>query len=151
MCKKRVWGFSIRLIAALVVVFAAHVGQVEADNTPVVRIDSPSHDSTHAVGTVINFSGVVRDAKGAAVNNAVMVWSSQVDGEIGTGQAITSSALSVGNHRITCMASDASGKTLGSTTIRIKVDYAKAGGDVDLTGVGGAEVEKGAEYFISPF
>ncbi|MCJ8498971.1 hypothetical protein [Desulfatitalea alkaliphila] len=145
-------GLAIRLVVALVVVSAVS-GAVAAtaDEGPTVRIDTPRHDGVFVVGEEINFSVTVRDAQGRTVGNAAVVWTSQVDGEIGSGRSLVHDGLSVGNHRITCTVMDAGGKPLGVATIRIKVDYAQDEGPVDLTGVGGVEVKKGEDYFISPF
>lgn len=145
-------GLAVRLAVALVVVFAV-CGAVAAtaDEAPTVRIDTPRHEDVFVAGEEITFSVTVKDERGGTVGEAVVVWTSQVDGEIGTGRSLVHDGLSVGNHRITCTVMDAGGKPLGVATIRIKVDYARDEGPADLTGVGGVEVEKGENYFISPF
>lgn len=121
-----------------------------ADGAAAVRITTPTHDSTYVAGDPIQFTGSFRPGRDGSQDGVAMVWTSQLDGQIGIGMLLTTTSLSVGNHRITLTVSGKGGSVLGSDTIRIKVDHTAAGAG-DLSGVGGVEAEKGAEYFISPF
>jgi hypothetical protein len=121
-----------------------------ADGAAVVRITTPTHDSTYVAGDPIQFSGSFRPGRDGSQEGVSMVWTSQLDGQIGVGMLLTTASLSVGNHRITLTVSGKEDSVLGSDTIRIKVDHTAAGAG-DLSGVGGVEADKGADYFISPF
>lgn len=149
--KKRNWGWPVCLGVAFFAALLITAGASSwAGGAAVVRITTPTHDSTHVAGNPIQFSGSFRPGRGGTQEGVSMVWTSQLDGQIGIGMLLTTASLSVGNHRITLTVSGKGGTVLGSDTIRIKVDHTAAGAG-DLSGVGGVEAEKGAEYFISPF
>jgi len=80
-----------------------------ATNTPpVATISSPS-EGTVSSGTVLTFAGSATDAQDGDLG-ANLVWSSNVDGQIGTGKSFQRT-LSVGAHVITATVSDAAGAT----------------------------------------
>ena len=56
-----------------------------------------------------------------AIVTASLAWSSDLDGALGTGASVTTSALSVGTHTITASATDSLGAT-GSSTITLTVN-----------------------------
>jgi hypothetical protein len=151
MKKKRNKGWFVCLgVAIFTILSISAVPLLWADGASAVRITTPTHDSTHVKGDSIQFSGSFRPGREGAQDGVTMVWTSQLDGQIGIGMLLTSTSLSVGNHRISLTVNGEGGGVLGSDTIRIKVCHtaSDAGG---LSGVGGVEAEKGAEYFISPF
>jgi hypothetical protein len=96
------------------------------DNTsPVAQISAPSEGSTYTAGDVIQFSGSCSDAEDGTLSSVSLVWTSDVDGQIGTGATCTSSTLSAGAHQITLTATDSAG-AVGMDTVAITVNTAPA-------------------------
>jgi hypothetical protein len=91
-----------------------------------VRIDSPLYDSEHVVGETIFFTSSIHNPAGGEITKASFVWTSSLNGKIGSGAHMNVSHLSVGLHRITLDVSGPSG-IIGSDTVKIKVSHSKAG------------------------
>lgn len=79
-----------------------------SNTSPVAAISSPS-PGTFDEGSVLTFSGTATDAEDGDIG-AGLVWSSNIDGQIGTGKSFQRS-LSVGSHVITATATDSNGAT----------------------------------------
>ncbi|MFZ0534798.1 MAG: metallophosphoesterase, partial [Anaerolineales bacterium] len=86
---------------------------------PSVMISTPRNNTTFTEGYVITFSGVANDLEEGDKTSG-LVWTSSLDGLIGTGGNFSRSDLTVGMHTITAMATDGSGLT-GSTSRTITV------------------------------
>lgn len=71
-----------------------------------VEISSPTTGSSHVEGDDISFAGTATDPDGQALTGGDLVWTSDVDGQIGTGEAFTSDELAEGSHTITLTATD---------------------------------------------
>jgi hypothetical protein len=94
-------------------------GSAPAD-APVPSISSPT--GTHfKEGENITFSGTATDANGGQLTGSALVWTSSIDGQIGTGETLITSALSAGDHDITLTATDSSGKSNSVTLPMISV------------------------------
>jgi subtilisin family serine protease len=89
-------------------------------NAPVVTITSPTGGTTVTDGDLITFTGTVSDAEEGDLSSSIS-WSSDIDGGLGSGASISTSALSVGTHTITASVTD-SGGLEGSDTITVTVD-----------------------------
>ena len=93
---------------------------VVANRAPTAAISSPANNSsfTRATnGTVaVSFAGSASDPEDGALSGASLVWSSNRDGQIGTGASFTKGDLSVGSHTITLTARDAQGASAVATT-----------------------------------
>ncbi|HKK90498.1 MAG TPA: hypothetical protein VJ936_03805 [Desulfobacteraceae bacterium] len=82
------------------------------DNTsPNVDITSPSTDMSFNLGEIISFEGVGTDAEDGDLTGDALVWSSNVNGGIGTGVSIAVDVLSQGEHTITLTATDSKGSS----------------------------------------
>src|SRR5438067_13205457 len=92
---------------------------VEADASPVVTITSPNRGDKFRPGQPITFAGTAIDSIDGDRTGA-MVWTSDRDGQIGTGGTFSRSNLSLGHHTITARAADA-GSLTGSASITIDV------------------------------
>jgi hypothetical protein len=78
---------------------------------PVVSITSPAAATTTTfAGTSVAFAGTASDASDGSLT-AGLVWTSSLDGQIGTGGGFTTSALTVGTHVVTAAVTDAGGLT----------------------------------------
>ncbi len=92
---------------------------VIARTPPNVTILSPPNDVDYAVGTEVVFSGEAIDAKDGNLS-ADLQWSSSLDGFLGSGASLTTSALRPGTHTITASATDSDGLT-GSASVTIRI------------------------------
>jgi hypothetical protein len=96
-------------------------GSSSGGNTsPVAIISNPAEGGGFALGQVITFSGSGNDSEDGPLTVTSLVWTSDVDGQIGTGAAFTSAILSAGAHQITLTATD-SGGAEGMDTVEILI------------------------------
>src|SRR5206468_12816522 len=86
---------------------------------PVVTITSPARGNKFRPGQPITFAGTAIDSIDGDRTSA-MVWTSDRDGQIGTGGTFSRSNLSLGHHTITARAAD-TGSLTGSAAITIDV------------------------------
>ena len=90
-----------------------------------VTIDAPANNFTIANGTNIVFSATATDPEDGTIvgtSNPLagndVVWSSDLDGNIGSGDSVSTSTLTVGTHLITVTVTDSDTNTV-STTITV--------------------------------
>ena len=136
-------------------VVPAGVCSAPTNTAPTVSILLPANNSSFVKATPITFTASVSDAQGDPITTT---WTSSVQGSIGTGASITTSALtSVGQHTITATASDGQASNSASITISITEPSQPPGGitltgrgykvksvrkvDLSWTGAGGASVD----------
>ena len=84
---------------------------------PTVTITSPASTSTVVQGTSVTFRGQALDSEDGALSGASLVWTSDKDGQIGTGSPVSSATLSLNAHIITLTATDSDGHTSIDTVI----------------------------------
>jgi subtilisin len=102
-------------------------GSAPPPNTaPSVAITSPSSGATFTEGASITFTGSASDTQDGNLTSS-LVWTSSLNGQIGTGGSFSRSDLSVGSHTITASVTDSGGLT-GSASVSISVQ-ASGGGD----------------------
>lgn len=94
---------------------------------PTVSIVSPAEGSVFGEGEAVTFQGSAEDPEDGSLSDEAFVWTSDVDGQIGTGRTVTVSSLSVGPHVVTLTATDSRGAT-GTADVSITVG-AGDGGD----------------------
>jgi hypothetical protein len=82
-----------------------------APNAPKASISSPT-GTYFKEGENITFSGSATDAGGGELTGSALVWTSNIDGRIGVGKTLITSALSAGDHEITLTATDSNGSTV---------------------------------------
>ena len=93
-------------------------GQPSPNQPPTVTITSPADGTTFTQGDQITFRGSATDPENGAL---CLVWTSSIDGQIGTGESFTKSDLLVGTHTITLTATDSQGaKGTASVTITVE-------------------------------
>jgi len=84
---------------------------VESNNSPVVSISTPSTGTTYTTEDSISFSGTVTDEEDGDLSGGSLVWTSNIDGEIGTDTSFSKDNLSIGTHTITLTATDSANAT----------------------------------------
>ena len=87
--------------------------------SPVARINHPSNGETRAAASSIPFVGDGRDFEDGALPDAGLVWTSSLDGVIGTGRTFNRS-LSAGTNVITLTVTDSDGGT-GAQSISLTI------------------------------
>ena len=89
---------------------AISITVVENGNTnPTVSITSPGTNSTFTQGNAVNFLADATDSEDGALTGSSIVWTSDKDGQIGTGTVVNTSTLTVDTHTITVTATDSGG------------------------------------------
>lgn len=94
---------------------------------PTASITSPSNSSQYNSGTSISFTGSGNDAEDGVLSGTYLVWTSNIDGQIGTGANFTKSDLSVGTHTITLFVTDSDNAT-NSTALSITINASSSTG-----------------------
>ena len=102
---------------------------------PSVNISAPASGSTFPAGTAINFAGTATDAQDGNLT-ANLAWSSNLDGSLGTGGAVTAT-LSTGTHTVTASVTDSGGLS-GSDQITVTVTGGGCGNVLSEDFEGGA-------------
>jgi len=101
----------------------------ETDNTaPIANIIAPSNSAHFDLGDSIIFTGSATDPEDGDLIEASLVWTSNIDGNIGTGTTFACT-LSAGVHSITLVATDSEGET-GPDSIHISI------GVIELSEIG---------------
>jgi len=93
------------------------VGSV--NQAPTVTIDSPSDGSIFNEGYPITFAGTAQDPEDGDKTSKI-VWTSSIDGSIGTGSPITVVDLSTDTHIITATVTDSGGR-IGRDDITVTI------------------------------
>jgi subtilisin family serine protease len=98
---------------------AAAIGAPSGNTAPSVSISSPSNGASFTQGSSITFTGSASDTQDGNLG-ASLVWTSSLQGQIGTGTSFARSDLVVGTHVITASATD-SGSLTGQNQVTINV------------------------------
>jgi hypothetical protein len=80
-----------------------------------------ANPTTVTQGTSVQFTGSGSDPEDGALTGASLVWTSNINGQIGTGTSFSTSSLSVGTHTITLTATDSKGAK-GTATVTVTVN-----------------------------
>ncbi len=91
----------------------------DGNTPPEVEITAPVDGTTLSPGTSVEFMGTATDLQDGDLSGSLS-WTSSLDGSLGTGASITTSALSIGAHTIVVEASD-SDSAIGSNSISVNV------------------------------
>lgn len=120
---------NVSVAQSFVVPSACSVGG--GNTAPVVSITAPDSGATFTAGTLVGFAGEAQDAQDGPVSDS-LTWTSSINGALGTGASISTSALSAGTHTITASYTDTGGLP-GSASITVNVNAA-SGPTLDLAG-----------------
>lgn len=101
-----------------------------AGNAPVVTIDRPLDGLVVRPTQQVTLVAVAMDAEDGLLRDEQVRWVSDIDGELGTGEEITTAAwgLSLGTHELTAIATDRDGE-VGTATITVQVGTPLEPGD----------------------
>jgi hypothetical protein len=92
----------------------------DGNNPPRITIVTPTENQSFNSGATVTLTGTGVDSEDGNLTGASLVWSSSVDGTLGTGVSLQTTSLSVGNHTITLTGTDAGGKR-GTDTVSIVI------------------------------
>ncbi len=95
------------------------------DSAPSALIFTPVDGATYPQGSTLRFTGQGTDPEDGVLAGPALVWSSDRDGDLGTGDELITDTLSPGLHRITLKAADHLGQSRGFT-ITVTMDPANA-------------------------
>jgi hypothetical protein len=87
----------------------------DGNNPPLVTIVAPTENQSFNNGATVTLTGSGVDPEDGTLTGASLVWSSSVDGALGTGISLQTSSLTVGNHTITLLGADTGGKSSTDT------------------------------------
>lgn len=91
----------------------------EVDESPVVTISAPANGAVFANGDAVTFTGTADDLEDGSLS-ANITWSSDIDGNLGTGGTISNILSGDSVHLITAEVTDSAGNT-ASDTITVTV------------------------------
>jgi sulfatase modifying factor 1 len=91
-----------------------------ANQPPVAAISSPASGSVFAEGDTVRFEGSGNDPEDGVLAGSSLVWSSNLDGAIGTGTSVSADDLSPGAHLISLAATDSQGAA-DTATVAIEI------------------------------
>jgi hypothetical protein len=121
---------SLSIIAGLAIVFGCGGGggggsiAPTGNQIPTAEISAPAGTYFNE-GENITFSGSGTDEEDGDLNGSSLVWTSDIDGTIGTGTTVITSALSAGDHEITLTATDSEGGAHTSTPATIHIEQTR--------------------------
>jgi len=95
------------------------------EQAPVVTITRPAPGATVSAGTSVQFTATASDFEDGDLG-ASLTWSSNVDGNLGTGSSLSTSALSIGIHTVTASATDSASNTSTDTVTITVIDGSAA-------------------------
>jgi PKD repeat protein len=91
-----------------------------SNQSPTATITAPVNNSSFTQGAPVSFAGTGQDPENGLLTGGSLVWTSSINGQIGTGTAFSTSSLSVGTHTITLKATDSQGAN-GTATRTITI------------------------------
>jgi hypothetical protein len=94
--------------------------KVDYQVKPLVNITSPANGSSFLQGDDINFTGMAWDFEDGNLTKGSLVWDSDKDGIMGTGNLVEMATLTPGNHTITLTATDSFG-LFSSESIEVEI------------------------------
>lgn len=98
----------------------ATISIIVANSPPVVSIIRPAENSVHQIGEFITFDVEATDSEDGTLSGEAIAWTSNLDGELGTGESLTINTLSIGTHTVTVKATDNGGAD-GTASVVINV------------------------------
>ena len=78
------------------------------NTAPTVTITAPDSGATFTQGATATFAGTSQDTQDGTLSSE-LVWTSSINGNLGTGASVSTTALSAGTHTITASSTDSGG------------------------------------------
>jgi len=104
----------------LYVGFLAGATPPPPNQPPTATITAPANGASFTQGGTVTFTGTGTDPEDGALSGASLVWTSSLNGQIGTGASVSTASLSVGTHVVTLTAKDSKGATsVASRTVTV--------------------------------
>ncbi len=101
------------------------------NTAPTVTITSPADGTTLTQGATATFTGTAMDTQDGAISGG-LVWTSSINGNLGTGASVSTTTLSLGTHTITASSTDA-GNLTSTASITVTVSPAPPPPTINLT------------------
>ena len=101
----------------IITITASDDDSTTVNTDPTATIETPSDDSSYTDSEAIIFSGEGSDPEDGTLSGSLLVWTSSLDGEIGTGDSFTTDDLTAGEHEITLTVTDSEGETASDSII----------------------------------
>lgn len=101
-------------------------GPSGSNQAPSVSISQPAADTSIGQSYTSNFEGSATDPEDGDLSGGSLVWESDQDGQIGTGQSVSVSGLAIAQHTITLTATDSDGSSSSASVGVAVVDVASA-------------------------
>jgi subtilisin family serine protease len=111
--------------------YVGFLGAAPPNAAPTATISAPNAAAVFAQGASVTFAGAGSDPETGALSGASLVWTSSLQGRIGTGASFATTALVAGTHGITLTARDPQGAT-GTATRTLTVSAPAPAGPVGL-------------------
>ncbi|OQY60430.1 MAG: penicillin acylase [Desulfobacteraceae bacterium 4572_88] len=109
------------IVMGLALVFVGGCSSSDDDNdAPVADITSPVNGDTYKEGVPITLGGTGNDKEDGSLSGDALAWTSDRDGDIGTGASLTRNDLSPGTHTLTLTVRDSDGSA-ASQSVNITV------------------------------
>jgi hypothetical protein len=87
-----------------------------SNEQPIVTIGEPQDGSSFSLEETIQFRASASDAEDGVLDESI-VWSSDIDGDLGNGPLVSASAMTIGEHRVTASVTDSAGSTTSSSIV----------------------------------
>ncbi|GLR19451.1 hypothetical protein GCM10007940_40670 [Portibacter lacus] len=121
-----------------------------ANNAPVVSISSPSDNGTEIINSLLTFTGSVTDVEDD--DNTItsnLLWTSDIEGVIGTGGTFDFAGLSLGAHVITASVTDAGG-LVGEASINLIISNTNTPPVLTIDSpIDGSNVTRGSSFSLT--
>ncbi len=98
-----------------------NVTPATGNTPPTVVVSAPANPATVTVGDSISFEAIATDVQDGSLPSTTILWSSHINGQLGSGSPFVFAGLTEGTHTITASATD-SGGLIGSTSITVIVN-----------------------------
>ncbi len=106
--------------------FEVTINASNLNAAPIVNITSPTNNASVIFGDAVTFSATATDTEDGSITTSIR-WSSNRDGELGTGGSLTTSILTQGEHQVTAQVTDSGNETVSQyVTVTVNAPHVNA-------------------------